>query len=240
MQLFSDGRADSPGHCAKFHTYTCIDSVMKKVLTFHVVQSNETGGAYHCELEGLRRSLGDLGRQFINMIVTDCHRQIAKWLRDNYADIIHLFDIWHVAKAVGKKIDAAAKKRECAILSRWKKAIVHHLFWSVCSTALGSGELVAAKWKSVVEHLHNRHEGFDNPLYTACQHPPEVGERPWLQPATPASVELEKIVTRTGLVNDIKKLSPEVQTSSLESFHAVMLSWVPKKTSYSFKGMYAR
>ena len=55
-----------------------------------------------------------------------------------------------------------------------------------------------------------------------------------------ASYELEKIVTSKMNVNDLKKLSPKTQTAGLESFHAMMLSWIPKKTGYSYIGMIAR
>jgi hypothetical protein len=58
--------------------------------------------------------------------------------------------------------------------------------------------------------------------------------------ATEAAVKLEKIVANTMLKNDVKKLSPRVQTSSLESFHNVLLGWMPKNTGYSYIGMVAR
>lgn len=36
--LAGDGRADSPGHCAKFHTYTAIEQQLNKVLDIELVQ----------------------------------------------------------------------------------------------------------------------------------------------------------------------------------------------------------
>ena len=50
------------------------------------------------ELEGLRRAItrskGD-GLE-IGTLVTDRHRQIAKWIRETIPDTAHYFDIWHV------------------------------------------------------------------------------------------------------------------------------------------------
>ena len=34
----------------------------------------------------------------IDVLVTDRHKQINKWLREKHPDIKHYFDTWHVAK----------------------------------------------------------------------------------------------------------------------------------------------
>ncbi len=34
----------------------------------------------------------------IESIVTDRHPQIQKWLRENLPEVIHFYDVWHVAK----------------------------------------------------------------------------------------------------------------------------------------------
>ena len=39
----------------------------------------------------------------IGTMVTGRHRGIAKMIREDYPDITHLYDIWHVAK--GKKLE---------------------------------------------------------------------------------------------------------------------------------------
>ncbi|KAJ4944111.1 hypothetical protein JOQ06_012656 [Pogonophryne albipinna] len=65
-------------------------------------ESNECGGSYRMETTGLERSLAHLERQglAVGTMVTDRHRQIAKWLRETYPHIEHLYDIWHVAKGL--------------------------------------------------------------------------------------------------------------------------------------------
>lgn len=50
------------------------------------------------ELEGLKRSLEKLAARGIvlDYIVTDCHPQIQKYLKDN--NITQFYDIWHLEK----------------------------------------------------------------------------------------------------------------------------------------------
>ena len=53
------------------------------------------------EKEGLERVLDYLQLQHqmtVEVLVTDRHRQINKWLRENHPDINHYYDVWHVAK----------------------------------------------------------------------------------------------------------------------------------------------
>ena len=151
LALSGDGRADSPGHSAKYGSYTVMEMSCNKVLDFKLVQvyllnvamrvkgnvnnvcvwdrclvqvcmlyrqvcikhslcvymyvhcspqSNEVGGSYHMEKEGLARVLNFLQQQGLNIsvLVTDRHRQINKWLRENHSEITHYYDVWHVAK----------------------------------------------------------------------------------------------------------------------------------------------
>ena len=64
------------------------------------MQSNEVGGSYYMEKEGLQRVLENLALNnlHVGILVTDRHRQIAKWIRENHREIKHYFDVWHVAK----------------------------------------------------------------------------------------------------------------------------------------------
>lgn len=53
----------------------------------------------------------------------------------------------------------------------------------------------------------------------------------------------DKIVAicgKTQMLNDVKKLSPEVQTSHLEAFHSTLNQFHPKMTAYSYTGTYCR
>ena len=63
-------------------------------------QSNEVKGSYHMEKEGLYCCMDFLqGHNLaIDVLVTDRHKQINKWIREVHPYIKHYFDTWHVAK----------------------------------------------------------------------------------------------------------------------------------------------
>ena len=54
------------------------------------------------EKEGLSRALQHLHDKglLVQVLVTDRHSQIAKWLRETHPEINHYFDVWHVAKGM--------------------------------------------------------------------------------------------------------------------------------------------
>ncbi|KAF3847117.1 hypothetical protein F7725_020145 [Dissostichus mawsoni] len=95
-----------------------------------VLRSNEVGGSYHMEQEGLVRALQLLEKNFVEVdtLVTDRHMSINKMLRENHPAIEHLFDIWHVAKGIKKKLQTLAKNRDCQTLKPWVSSIVNHLY----------------------------------------------------------------------------------------------------------------
>jgi len=59
-------------------------------------------------------------------------------------------------------------------------------------------------------------------------------------PGTLSASKLEEIVYNTLLTKDIGKLSPHIQTSSLEAYHSLILQFAPKFTSFSYLGMRTR
>jgi len=127
--LAGDGRSDSPGHCAKFGSYTVIEQQLNKVLDIQVVQvssycitmrkvavyytvpvfyqlfvlqSNEVKNATWCELEGLQRMVAFTKAHglHIDILITDRHKQNAKWIRENLLHTHHFYDVWHIAKSM--------------------------------------------------------------------------------------------------------------------------------------------
>ncbi|XP_059411032.1 uncharacterized protein LOC132144237 [Carassius carassius] len=129
--LSGDCRSDSPGHCAKYGSYSLIEDRNNKVLDVQLVQSSEVPSSSWCELEGLKRSIQFLMDQDmqVSALITDRNRQVAKWV------------------CVQKALDAVAKERDCKDLKWWKPVIINHLCWTAVSTTTGDPDEMQAKWQ---------------------------------------------------------------------------------------------
>ena len=68
-----------------------------------------------------------------------------------------------------KKLDAAAKQRDCERIGEWQKSIVNHLYWCIVSTPSCDFTVVKAKWLSLDNHVHNVHTGHGDG-YPECGH----------------------------------------------------------------------
>ena len=66
-------------------------------------------------------------------------------------------------------------------------------------------------------------------LYSCC-----------LSLGTKAYDKLNNLLTNVRLVNDIKKLSADAQTSCLEGFHSTLNHWHPKMVCFSWLGTFCR
>ena len=69
-------------------------------MVFVHTQSSEVKSSYHMEKEGLNRALKhlqEIGLE-VGVLVTDRHKQIKKWVREEHSQINHYFDVWHIAK----------------------------------------------------------------------------------------------------------------------------------------------
>ncbi|KAK3743480.1 hypothetical protein QZH41_013093, partial [Actinostola sp. cb2023] len=236
-----DGRFDSMGHSAKYGVYTMLCTTIMKVVHFEVVQANETGSSQQTEIEGAKRCftfLQQLGLS-ISTFVSDRHRGIAKWIRESYANTQHYYDIWHVARSISKKLLAASKEKGCGVIKDWMKGIRRHLYWCATSTKAGFQALITAKWKSFICHVANKHTDHPDPLFKQCNHG-DLQPRKWIKIGTTAFDKLNILLLNKTLLNDIKKLSPDAQTSCLEGFHATLNYWNPKLHCYSWLGSVCR
>ncbi|CAH3020731.1 unnamed protein product [Porites evermanni] len=236
-----DGRYDSMGHSAKYGAYTLLCTTIMKIVHFELVQANETGGSYQTELEGVKPCFGFLQRLGvkIGVFISDCHRGIAKWIRENCPGTTHFFDIWHVAWSVTKKLLAASTEKGCEIIQDWMKGIRRHLYWSATSTKPGFGSLTLAKWNSFLRHVANKHTDHPDPLYKVCNHA-NLPSRKWIKIGTAAYDKLKSLLTGKALLNDIKQLSPDAQTSCLEGFRDTLNHWHPKMIGFSWLGSFCR
>ncbi|XP_075536996.1 uncharacterized protein LOC142572060 [Dermacentor variabilis] len=238
-QLAGDSRADSPGYCAKYGTYSLLDTSLNRVIDVQLVQSNEVTNSGAMELEGLKRALKALddGKIHVNELVTDRHTQVRSHMQRERPGVTHLIDAWHVAKGLKKKLQAVSRSRGCGLIEEWITSIINHFYYSV-KIGAGRGELAVAVWKSFLNHVQNKHCNHSDD-YPHCEHG-DLLPRKWIFAGTDSFVKLQKIVENRRLIIDIKQVSPSCQTSNVESFHSLINRFAPKSFTFSFYGMLAR
>ena len=99
---------------------------------------------------------------------------------------LHSEWLWYDS-GTGKRIEALAKKKDYALVKKWKKSIINHIFWCVSSTNDDEPDLKETKWLSITKHLMNRHSGHENQLFPKCVHGRLHGRerrKKWLKPST--------------------------------------------------------
>ena len=113
LWLSGDGRCDSPGHNAKYGTYTMLDQETDKIIDFNVVQVSEVNNSNAMEREGFKRCMDNIkgkGGQ-VKVVATDRHVGIRADIKRLYPEVEHQFDVWHLSKSITKKLNEKAKKR---------------------------------------------------------------------------------------------------------------------------------
>ncbi|KAJ8250976.1 hypothetical protein GJAV_G00215770 [Gymnothorax javanicus] len=239
--LGGDGLADSPGHSARYGPYTLMDMKTKKIVEVQLVKSNEATSSNAMEKEGLSRGLSNLYEKGVQVetLITDRHSQVAKWLRENFPDINHRYNVWHIVKVLKKKMTAISKLKGCDVVGRWKRSILNHVYWCASSTPDGDGDTIVAKYKSILNHVRNVHDNHGD-LHPKCAPGELYSQREWMKQGSKAYEKLSEELTKTRLLNDLKMMSAHDQTSSVEAYRSVLLYWCPKTLAYSYPGMKCR
>ncbi|XP_033729533.1 uncharacterized protein LOC117318682 [Pecten maximus] len=240
VKVGGDARYCSPGHTAKYSSYSLMDLDTGKILATELVQVTEVKNSCHMELEGLKRCLHSLRDSNVDItdLTTDRHIMVKSHMKKEEPDINHWFDVWHVAKGVYKKLVSLAKKKGCEQIGDWAHSISNHLYWAA-STSDGDGDLVVQKWESITNHVCDKHEGHGD-RFPTCQHAALDKSRNWILSGSKVHKELKMIVSNKYITKDIKLLSPREQTSQLESFHSLVCQFAPKSLHYFYDAMKAR
>ena len=78
LWLSGDGRCDSPGHSAKYGTYTMIDQNSDKIVDFQIVQVTEVTSSNAMEREGFKRCMDSIQGKgaHVKVVATDRHVSI--------------------------------------------------------------------------------------------------------------------------------------------------------------------
>jgi ribonuclease HI len=248
IDVCGDGRCDSPGHSAKYGTYTLMDEKTNLIMEFSIVQVTEVTSSNAMEYEGCKRTLNSIIKKKvpIRCLTTDRHTTVTAKMRTNYSSIVHQYDVWHLSKWVTKKLSKKAKKKDCEELLPWIQSVSNHL-WYCAATCDKNVDILRETWLSLLHHITGKHQwkaSREYKLVKKCGHPrisaKDQKEIQWLESGSPAHIALEEVITNKKLLKDLGKLTEFHHTGELESYHSVMTKYVPKREHFSYNGMVAR
>ncbi|XP_071952529.1 uncharacterized protein [Antedon mediterranea] len=245
ISILGDARSDSPGYSAKYSTYSFIEEKSDKIVDARLIQVTECSSSVAMEKEGFIRSLEFLLGHGINIktITTDRSPSIRKVMKDEYWEISHQLDCWHVCKGIKKKVLASGKKKGNEHLLLWTKSITNHL-WFCCATCKGDVQVLKNRWKSILNHVVNVHRWEEDGIENTCAHSAlteeEAESKIWLEYDSPAYDALKKIVLDKRLDNDLGQLGEFKHTGTLESYHASYTKFAPKRIHFHYGSMQGR
>ena len=117
-------------------------------------------------------------------------------MRDSNPETDHKYDVWHTAKCTDyihtkiftlfsfvsfrKKVEQLSKKKDCDDAGKWLKSMVNHMYWCAASTEDGDGEVLEAKWLSLINHMHDKYSGHGE-NFPNCAHG-QLSKRKWIKP----------------------------------------------------------
>ncbi|XP_063049438.1 uncharacterized protein LOC134445044 isoform X2 [Engraulis encrasicolus] len=246
IELCGDARCDSPGYSSKYSTYSLQLLSTQEIVHFELLQVTEAGSSVAMESQGFRRGLNHLIYNVglpIDLIATDRAPSVRKIMREEYQNIRHEFDTWHVAKGLQKKLLALANKKGNQDLGGWLQAILNH-FWFCCSSSDGNAEELKRRWTSLLYHIRGVHTWEQDGRRWACPHPPlssdEQKMKRWLREDSDAFKGLQTIVEEKRLLKDLDHMTHFKHTGSLEVYHSMMLKYMPKRLHFDYNTMVAR
>ncbi|XP_053388891.1 uncharacterized protein LOC123544069 [Mercenaria mercenaria] len=231
-----DGRMDSPGHSAKYCTYTVMNQTDKKIVSMEVIDKREVQlKSGQLEVRGFRKTMDDIKDAGIEVkeIVTDAHPQISSIMRRDFPDIRHSWDMWHGAKNLGKKLHAVALEKGNSQLKPWVQDITNHFFYSA-ETCNGDRDVLQMKFVSVMNHSLNVHRW----ALGGCDHE-EIDqtverEKEWLDPDGSSIIALEKIIMDHRFQSNLGHYVTCQTTSEIESFNNHLLMYVSKRHAFTY------
>ena len=252
VRLAGDSRCDSPGFSAKYSTYTLLDCDSGYVVCGRVVQlGQETNSSVAMEKVGLQSCLDFVLNHGVSVTVlaTDRSPSVIKKMKNDYSDIDHQYDIWHLAKSLKKNILAVSRKKSTSVLNEWVKSIINHLYYSAQNCNEDPDTLIEL-WLSELNHITGVHQWKPNARFKevlSCSHDDvdsrlaaEGFEKVYLDSCSDAFRALERIVSTPQILEALRHCTLALSTASLENLHSVILKYAPKRLHFGPEAMNLR
>ncbi|XP_073726206.1 uncharacterized protein [Misgurnus anguillicaudatus] len=212
VQLCGDGRSDSPGYSSKYNTYSFMDESNKQIVAFELMQVSQASSSVAMEPLAFKKGLEKILDEGIDVkvVTTDRHPSIRKIMREEYPQIIHQFDPWHVAKGLKKKLVAASNRKENKDLATWVRSVSNHMWWSCC-TSKGDPKELLRLWMSLQHHVTGVHHWEENGTEYRCFHndlsAEEQRTKRWLKVNSPAFKALQAMIMDKRLLKDLQQMT---------------------------------
>ncbi|XP_060764206.1 uncharacterized protein LOC132873007 [Neoarius graeffei] len=184
----------------------------RKSLIYEVSQASSSAAM---EPLGFRKGLDNILNEGIDVTVvtTDRHPSIRKIMREEYPNIIHQFDPWHVAKGFKKKMVATSNRREYKDFAPWVRSVTNHMWWSCC-TCKGNPKELLRRWISLLHYITGVHRWEDNGMEYRCFHKElsaqQQRSKRWLKVNSPSYKVLKLMMMDTRFLKDLQQMT--VQT----------------------------
>jgi hypothetical protein len=166
MDLAVNGRFSRPGHTATFAIVSALDLATNKIFDSAILKKNDPGvtSSPNMEIVGTRRLLlsfnqtvGEAGDEpstsaastpavRVGRVVTDDNVSVIKMMKNEFSDIKHCGDAWHLLKSIRKRLEEKAKRASCRELKFWIKSIDNFL-WTAMKKCGGDGDLLVEQWR---------------------------------------------------------------------------------------------
>ncbi|CAL9702720.1 unnamed protein product [Knipowitschia caucasica] len=222
-----------------------MDDSTKQIVGFELMQVSQASSSIAMEPLCFKKALEEILNEGIDVkvVTTDRHPSIRKIMREEYSNIIHQFDPWHVAKGFKKKLIAASKRRDCSDLAPWVRSVSNHMWWSCC-TSKGDEKELLRRWMSLQHHITGVHRWEENGTEYKCFHQDlsaqEQRTKRWLKVNSPSFQALKSMMTDTRLLKDLQQMTLFKHTGQLEVFHNALLKYCPKRLHFHYPSMKAR
>lgn len=172
----------------------------------------------------------------VKLLITDENQSVMKMVREEFPNLVHEADPWHLRKSILKKLLAAAGKRRNALLMKWIPSIKNWL-WTAMKSCNGDGELLVEFWRSMAYHIRGQHSWKDDASYSKyhqCPHKDlSSANIAFLPIESDAYTAFMEIVEDVSIHNRLRRCTSFLQTSLLESFHSLLCKYLPKDLRFT-------
>ena len=93
-----------------------------------------------------------------------------------YGNLIKFYTSLHTIE-ITKVLTKIGKMSGCEAITEWVKPCTNRLYWSARTTHDGNGHVIWAKFSSFSNHVIDKHEGLENPLFNKCGHSEMIQSR---------------------------------------------------------------